>query len=218
VTCNEGQLETVNGGKKTTVSGFEVLCEDTIFFPEGGGQVYSIANLFNNYFLSVADFINGNRDIKSQSTLFNPIDYLLRYYKEPYTKIKWKYASTYEIINILKSLKAKNTYGYDEISNKIMKLSTPYIVSALTFICNSALSTGVFPDRLKYAIVKPIYKKGNKQEISNYRPISLLTSFSKVFEKLIYNRLYTHLEINKILVPEQFGFRNKHSTEQAAFS
>jgi len=55
-------------------------------------------------------------------------------------------------------------------------------MSPLTYICNAVLSTGVFPDRLKYAIVKPIFKKGNKQEISNYRPISLLTSFSKIIE------------------------------------
>ena len=88
----------------------------------------------------------------------------------------------------------------------------------MTYIVNTALSSGVFPVRLRYAIVEPIYKKGNKQDISNYRPISLLTSLSKVFEKIIYNRLYTHLEMNNILVQEQFGFRMKRSTEQAAFS
>ena len=88
----------------------------------------------------------------------------------------------------------------------------------MTYICNAALSSGVFPDRLKYAIVKPIFKKSSKQDISNYKPISLLTSFSKVFEKHLYNRLYTHIERNSILVQEQFGFRMQHLTEQAAFS
>jgi len=73
--------------------------------------------------------------------------------------LNWQYASTYEIRNIIKSLKPKNTYGYDEISNRIIKLSSPYINSPLTYICNAALGSGVFPDRLKYAIVKPIYKK-----------------------------------------------------------
>ena len=157
-----------------------------------------------------------NKDVNL--TMNNPISYLFKYYKKPFAKINWQYASTYEIRNIIKSLKSKNTYGYDEISNRIIKLSSPYIISPLTYICNVALSSGVFPDRLKYAIVKPIYKKGSKQDISNYRPISLLTSFSKVFEKIIYNRLYTHLEMNNILVQEQFGSRMKHSTEQAAFS
>ena len=90
--------------------------------------------------------------------------------------------STYEITEIIKSLRTKNTCGYDEISNRIIKLSAPFIISPPTYICNAVLSTGVFPDRLKYAIVKPIFKKGYKQEISNYRSISLLTSFSKIIE------------------------------------
>jgi fructose-1,6-bisphosphatase/inositol monophosphatase family enzyme len=80
------------------------------------------------------------------------------------------------------------------------------------------LRTGVFPDRLKYSVVKPIFKKGNKQEISNYKPISLLTSFSKIIEKLIYARLHAHIDMNNILVQEQFGFRTHSPTEQAAFT
>jgi len=91
-------------------------------------------------------------------------------------------------------------------------------MSPLTYICNAVLSTGVFPDRLKYAVVKPIFKKGNKQEISNYRQISLLTSFSKIIEKLIYARLHAHIDMNNILVQEQCGFRTHFSTEQATFT
>ena len=176
---------------------------------------HKIANLFNitSYRWQTIN-VNKNKDVNL--TMINPINYLFKYYKNPFTKINWQYASTNKIDKIIKSLKPKNTYGYDKISNCIIKLSSPYIISPLTHICSAALSSGVFPDRLKYAIVKPIFKKGNKQDISNYRPISLLTSFSKVFEKLIYNRLHTHFEMNNILVQEQFGFRMQHSTEQAA--
>jgi len=78
-------------------------------------------------------------------------------------------------------MESKGSYGYDEISSRILKLSAPFIISPLTYICNAALKSGIFPDRLKYAIVKPILKNGSKQDISNYRPISLLTTFSKVF-------------------------------------
>jgi len=74
----------------------------------------------------------------------------------------------------------------------IIKLTAPFIISPLTYIC-SAVSTGVVPNVLKYAVVKPIFKKGNRQEISNYRPISLLTSFSKIIEKFIYARLHAHM-------------------------
>jgi hypothetical protein len=66
--------------------------------------------------------------------------------------------------------------------------------------------------------VKPLYKKGDKTEFSKYRPISLLTSFSKIIEKIIYERLYCHLNSNNILVNEQFGFREKLSTEMATYT
>jgi len=159
-----------------------------------------IANVFNSYFLSVADPNNGVRNEDANLNVNNPTSYLFKHYKKPFNKINWQYASTYEVKKIIKYLKTKNTYGYDEISNYIIKLSSPFIASPLTHICNAALSSGVFSDRLKYAIVKPVYKKGSKQDISNYRSISLLTSFSKVLEKIIYNKLYTHLEMNNILV------------------
>jgi hypothetical protein len=82
-----------------------------------------------------------------------------------------------------------------------------YISSPLTYVINRSLSTGIFPDRLKFSEIKPIYKKGEKNLISNYRPMSLLTSFSKIFEKVIYGRLIKHVVNNNILVNEQFGFR-----------
>ena len=77
--------------------------------------------------------------------------------------------------------------------------------------------SGTFPTRLKYAIVKPLLKKGDKENIANYRPISLLTSFSKVFERIIYDRLLKHIEMNNILAVEQFGFRTSSSTEKASY-
>ena len=104
-------------------------------------------------------------------------------------------------------MEPKSTVGYDELSTQVIKLSVPFIISPLTHICNAVLSSSVFPDRLKYAIVKPIFKNGSKSDISNYRPISILTSFSKIFEKLMFNRLYNHFETNGILAQEQFGFR-----------
>ena len=91
------------------------------------------------------------------------------------------------------------------------------ISSPLTYIFNCALSTGTFPTCMKYSIVKPLFKKGEKSNLSNYRPISLLTSFSKIFEKIIYTGLYTHLVTHNILVREQYGFRDNSSTQKASF-
>jgi hypothetical protein len=82
------------------------------------------------------------------------------------------------IEKITKLLKAKDSSGYDGISNRILKVSIAFIISPLTYICNAILGAGVFPNRLTFVIVKPCFKEGNIQEICNYRPISLLTSFS----------------------------------------
>jgi hypothetical protein len=83
-----------------------------------------------------------------------------------------------------------------------------------------SLLRDIFPTRLKFSQIVPILKKGRKKksEISNYRPISLLTSSSKIFEKVIFNRLCNHIYNNNILAPEQYGFRNNLSMESASFN
>ena len=104
-----------------------------------------------------------------------------------------------EIIGIIKSLKSKNTAGHDGISTKILKYCVQNISKPLTYICNMSLTTGVFPDRCKYAIVRPIYKKGEITNTDNYRPISLLMTCSKILERVMLNRLVQHLEVNNIV-------------------
>jgi len=130
----------------------------------------------------------------------------------------FKSFSTKEITQIIKSLKTKNSSGYDEINTKLLKISVNYICSPITHICNKSISTGIFPERLKFSIIKPLFKKGDTAIPSNYKPISLLTAFSKVIEKALYNRLIDHLNINSLLNPQQFGFRRNLSTENAIFN
>jgi hypothetical protein len=112
-------------------------------------------------------------------------------------------------------LKTKNSYGYDEISTRILKASAPYILSPLSYIGNRILSTGTFPDRLKFSEIKPLFKKSDRTTFVNYRPISLLPSFPKIFEKIIYKRLYQHIRNKNILAKEQYGFKTNSSTEIA---
>jgi hypothetical protein len=104
-----------------------------------------------------------------------------------------------EISKIIKSLKNNKLYGYDEIPLKTLKLSIPFIKSPLTYIINKSLSNGIFPACLKYSQINPIFESGNKCDMSNYRLISLLTLFSKIFEKVIYKRLHQHITSNNIL-------------------
>ena len=80
---------------------------------------------------------------------------------------------------------------------------------------NSCILTGVFPDELKVAKVIPLFKSGNMNDMSNYRPVSILPTLSKIFEKLIYKRFYKFFEDNAIIYNYQFGFRQSHSTIHA---
>jgi hypothetical protein len=121
-----------------------------------------------------------------------------------------------EIISIICSLKSKKSSGYDGISSKILKLCSVLISAPLSYICNMSSSTGIFPECLKYAVIKPLYKKGDNVDIKNYRPVSMLTVFSNVIEKVMYCRFSQHLQVNNILVHEQFGFRKNCSTNHAA--
>jgi hypothetical protein len=136
------------------------------------------------------------------------VKYLHQKIKPPVINLKVTPTNTNKISKIIKSLKNKSSHRYDKIPVKLVKKkSTPYIISPLPFIINRSLSTGIFPSRLKYSQIIPVYKNRDQTNILNYRPISLLTSFSKIFEKVIYNRLYQHFESNTIFAPEQYGFR-----------
>ena len=122
-----------------------------------------------------------------------------------------------EFIYTISSLKNKTSCGYDGLSNKILKLCSSLIFKPITYIYNKSLMCGICPNHLKYAVIKPCFKKGNKSQVSNYRPISLLTGFSKICELLIFHGLKHHLVSNNILVNEQFSFRDNVSTVSAIF-
>jgi Notch-like protein len=109
-----------------------------------------------------------------------------------------KYTTIKEIEQIINSLKTKNSYCYREIYSRILKLSAPFISSPINYICNRMLIQGVFPDTLKYATVIPLYKRGDRGNMSNYRPVSLLISFSKIFETVRQKRILLHLSKCKI--------------------
>jgi len=108
------------------------------------------------------------------------LDHALRNCKQVYPSIKFSHTSTKEIEMIIKTLKTTNAQGYDEISVKILKWSAPFISSPLAYICNKSFETGFFPSRLKYSTVIPIFKTGDRLDIANFRPISLLISLSKI--------------------------------------
>jgi retron-type reverse transcriptase len=125
---------------------------------------------------------------------------------------------TSEIKNIIMSIKNSSACGIDQIPITVIKSVVDCISSVLASLINHSISKEIFPDALKIAKVIPIYKAGDKSLISSYRPISLLTTFSKVFEKVILKRLENFLEKHKLLSDNQFGFRKNRSTQLALTS
>lgn len=117
-----------------------------------------------------------------------------------------------EVCEIINNMKSSNTKGYDEISSVMLKNIMENIAFPISILINRSLLEGQFPDDLKIAKVVPLYKAKSKDDVSNYRPISVLSCISKIYEKVIHKRLLGHLQANNLLSPFQFGFRPKHST------
>lgn len=123
-----------------------------------------------------------------------------------------------EIDSLIMNLRRDCAVGWDNISARILQSSRAVFVPILTHICQLSLSTGVFPKAFKKAIVFPVFKNGDRHDVSNYRPISVLTAMSKILEKVINSRLVKFLNTNNILSNNQFGFREGKSTEDAVIA
>ena len=127
-------------------------------------------------------------------------------------------ANTNEVISIIRNLISKKSCGLDGISTVILKYIAEAVASLLTRIINKSFHYGTVPSALKLSRVIPVFKSGNKDDLINYRPISLLPVISKVFEKLVYIRMISFVDKNnknKIISSSQFGFRRNHSTNHA---
>ena len=119
-----------------------------------------------------------------------------------------------EIIKIIQDLKI-GAPGYDEINASVLKLVSCHVVVPLVYLCNLSIDQGIFPKELKLANVLPLYKTDDPFLFNNYRPVSVLSILSKVFEKIMYSRLMEYLETYKILINNPFGFRKYHSSHMA---
>ena len=114
----------------------------------------------------------------------------------------------------MKNLK-NSAAGWDELSPKQMKTIACYIAEPLTYLCYISLTKGTFPQELNRANVIHLYKPGNQMSVNNYRPVSVLPVFSKIYEKIVYKRLYDYIVLHNILYDNRLGFREKHSSYMA---
>ena len=120
-----------------------------------------------------------------------------------------------EVRKYISTLPVSKASGPNSIPISILKTNIDQLVNPLISILNKSLAEGTFPDLLKSASVCPIYKKGDKSQCANYRPISLLSNLSKIFERTMYNRIEQFLSTFETIYKLQFGFRKRHSTEHA---
>ena len=167
-----------------------------------------MANTFNKYFVNVGPSLANNIPmVNKQPSNFLHGNFTSSMYLLP--------TNQYEVSDIITNLKNTNSKGFDELPVNLIKRCNTGISPILAYLNNQSFLEGIFPDHLKIAKVIPVYKCDDSKCISNYRPISVLTAFSKISEKLVCARLNKYLMNNSFLHDSQYGFREQLSTSMA---
>ena len=166
-----------------------------------------MANVFNEFFVNIGRTIAES----CNASPFDPLHYMQGDYPNSFFL---KAVTPQDVGNSIKSLKDKKCDLYS-VPVKIIKSVCDIVSPVIASIINGSFESGIFPQSLKIARVIPIPKTCEAENISNYRPISILPMFSKIFEKIAYIQLYNYLEKHDILYRGQYGFRSKKSTVQA---
>ena len=150
-----------------------------------------ISNKFNDFFINIGPTLAKSIPRINKS----PLSYLGNRLTET---IYLAPVNEKEIGQLIKSLK-DTAAGFDDLNSTCLKISSQFLVKPLTHICNLSLSQGIFPEQLKIANVIPLYKSDDSMLFNNYKPVSILCVLSKIFEKIMYNKVTAFLEIFKIL-------------------
>lgn len=167
--------------------------------------------LINEYFSKIgkqlADAVSASTNLNSNMVKFDTIS-------SPNSMVLLP-PDEAEVELLINNLKNNCATGWDSIPVKLLKEARHIIVPPLTKLFDACVVQGIFPRVFKRSLITPVHKSGTRNDVTNYRPISVLTSLSKVFEKMLNKRLINFLEYNDILSSCQFGFRAGKSTEDA---
>ncbi len=157
------------------------------------------ANILNYYFVSISTVDDTNVALPEF---------------RPKTNIKLENVSVTEkeITDIITNLNVHKASGPDEISHRMLKESSNTICRPLSLLFNRSLQEGVYPDKWKCANVMPLFKKGDRDQPYNYRPISLISCIGKVMERLVFKYIYNHLYSNNLIYRQHSGFLPGNST------
>ena len=167
-----------------------------------------LSNEFNNHFATIISKLASNI---STSDIDNYLKYLTNTDKQfqlcPTTRDK--------VFSLLNKLNVSKATGLDMISARLIRECADLICIPICNIFNQSISLGIFPDDWKCARVTPLFKVGDRNDVNNYRPISVISVVAKVFERIVYDQLYAYLEEHSIICKYQSGFRSTHSTATA---
>ena len=194
--------------KSTRSAPASLVCDGKI-----SNEEKDIANAFNEYFIKLCENL-GVTDHNNDHT-FNILQEFISTKLDKETQFQLGQIEEFEVFKFLNSLNPNKSAGKDTIGPRLLKLSAPIISKVVTHLINISLKYGVFPDDLKIAKVSPIFKKGDKTDPGNYRPVSVLPTLSKIFEKHVAQQLKHFLNVHNLLHQEQSGFRQFHSCQTA---
>ena len=173
-----------------------------------GNQVFTspgdIGEAFNNHFTNIGQSL-------AQEIPSSEID-PLAYVNSVDGVFSLQRINVQKVIKLLKAIDVSKTTGLDKIPNRLLKIAANVVAPSLTGIFNQSLVTGIFPSDWKMAKLSPIFKNGSKSDLNNYRPVSVIPTVAKIFEKIIYDQLYQYLNESGLLNSGQSGFRSPHST------
>ena len=172
-----------------------------------------VANTLNTYFTTVAQSLVSK--LPSQSGYYGD-GHVKAFYQQKgvlMDSFSLKEVSKEDVLAKLKALNPSKAPGLDNIPARFLRDAAVGIASSITHITNMSISQGQFPGELKLARVTPLFKKGNKLDPSNYRPVSILCAISKIMEKIIYEQIYSYVTALNLLFEFQSGFRRSHSTD-----
>lgn len=172
-----------------------------------GENIEQLPTLYNKFLLNkIPDIIKILNNVKTDVQINpNSRSMLLRPVSEA------------EVCGFATKMKNKYNAGVDEIPASIVKMTVPYICHVLSFLINNALEQDVFPGQLKTAVIRPIFKKGDPTILDNYRPISILPSFAKLFEMVMCDRLLHFMNRSNLIQPIQHAYLAGSSTYTAVF-
>ena len=170
-------------------------------------EKHLIAESFNEFYAEVGK--NLASKIPASKNHFSS------YLSKCQSNMPFKALSIEELREAFQTLPSNKSPGIDKFSANIVKYVWDIIEPIILYIFGLSINDGTFPDPLKIAKVTPVYKSGDTFDVGNYRPISVLSCFSKILERIMYNRLYKHLLDQNILYKKQFGFQKNHSTDHA---